>query len=61
MFINLQAGDVAPPPKMTEEQVESHLVGVIMVQHYTTVQIDALADFKFSDRFVSWTNLFNDS
>ena len=30
--MNLQAHGTAQPPKMTEEQMESHLMGVVMAQ-----------------------------
>ena len=33
--IKLQMHGTAPPPKMTESQIESHLVGVVMAQQYS--------------------------
>ena len=34
-MINLQAHGTAPPLMMTEEQLESHLLGVVMAQQYS--------------------------
>ena len=33
--IHLNMQDIAPPSKMTESQIESHLVGVVMAQQYS--------------------------
>ena len=33
--INLNMQGITPPPKMTESQIESHLVGVVMAQQYS--------------------------
>ena len=35
MVINLQTHGTTPPPKMTESQIASHLMGVVIAQQYS--------------------------
>ena len=44
--INLHMHVTAPPPKMIESQIESHLVGVVMAQQYNTKKKKELFEDK---------------